>query len=97
MENTHAELAPDPSHPLKANVSTRRHPDLFTPKEAAHYLGLKSERTLDLLRRDRDLLGRIVGKGYLYHREDLDACALRIFGMTRRVARTTTAVDRARR
>jgi hypothetical protein len=58
-----------------------RHPDLFTPEEAAAYLHLDSVRGLETLRKDYGLVGHAgVNKSYLYHREDLDRCALRICG-----------------
>jgi hypothetical protein len=61
--------------------SSRRHPDLFTPEEAAAYLHLDSVRGLETLRRDYGLTGyEGVNKSYLYHREDLDSVAMRIVG-----------------
>lgn len=59
----------------------RQHPDLFTPDEAAFYLRLASVDALKKLRDEQLLAGY---KGYapylLYHREDLDRCALRMCG-----------------
>lgn len=60
---------------------TRKHPELYTPEEAAEYLRLTSAKALDKLRSD----GLLKGYGgytpyYLYHREDLDRCAARMCG-----------------
>lgn len=64
-----------------AMSETRKHPDLFTPDEAAEYLHLDSVRGLDTLRKDFGLTGYAgVGKSYLYWREDLDNVALKIVG-----------------
>lgn len=62
-------------------LSIRRHPDLFTPAEAAAYLHLDSEKSLETLRKDYGLAGHAgVSKGFMYWREDLDNVALRIVG-----------------
>jgi hypothetical protein len=64
-----------------------RHPDLFTAAEAAVYLHLADnleaaqsakdwERTLETLRAD-GLRGVKMGRGFMYHREDLDAVILK--------------------
>ncbi len=61
-----------------------RHRDLFTPEEAAAYLHLDSVRGLETCRKDFGLVGFPgVNKSFLYHREDLDRCALRICGRDR--------------
>jgi hypothetical protein len=61
----------------------RRHPDIFTPAEAAVYLGFESERSLETVREHFGLVGHRVGKGLLFHRADLDAVAVRMFGKDR--------------
>lgn len=62
-------------------MAARQHPDLFTPEEAASYLHLDSVRGLETCRDDFGLIGhKGVNKAYLYHREDLDLCALRMCG-----------------
>lgn len=67
-----------------ATGEVARHPDLFTPEEAAVYLHLDSVRSLEILRTDFGLVGhKGVGKSYIYHREDLDAVALRMVGKDR--------------
>lgn len=59
----------------------RRHRDIFTAAEAATYLGLDSMRSLETLREHFGLMGhRPAGKAFLYHKSDLDACALLMFG-----------------
>lgn len=58
----------------------RRHPDVFTGEEAAEYLHLPNPATLTWLREQKFLLGHQVGKEYMYHRSDLDACACMMFG-----------------
>jgi len=59
----------------------RKHPDLFNAAEAAEYLHLPSERTLEIVRRDFGLRGISgVSKGFLYWRADLDDAALRMAG-----------------
>lgn len=69
------------THPNPPTATPRRHPDIFTAEEAVAYLHLESVRSLDTLRDEGLLTGhRPVGKGYLYHREDLDTCALKMFG-----------------
>ena len=58
-----------------------RHPDLFTPEEAAAYLRLKSIEALKKLKAEKMLVGYDGWTAYtLYHREDLDRCALRMCG-----------------
>lgn len=59
----------------------RRHPDIFTPEEAAEYLHLDSVRSLDTLRAEYGLIGhRGLGQGFLYSREDLDNAWLAYIG-----------------
>jgi hypothetical protein len=58
----------------------RCHPDIFTSEEAAAYLRLPTEATLEWLRQNGFLDGHMIGKTLMYHREDLDACAYRMFG-----------------
>lgn len=69
--------------PPAASKHPGRHPDVFTPPEAAAYLGFQSPRSLETIRENYGLTGYRVGKEYLYHREDLDACVLRMFGRER--------------
>lgn len=58
-----------------------RHPELYTPEEAAAYLRLTSEKALEKLRKDGLLQGyNGYTPYYLYHREDLDRCAARMCG-----------------
>jgi hypothetical protein len=57
----------------------RLHPDVFTAEEAAAYLHLENVATLEWLREKDCLIGHIIGKAYMYHREDLDDCAGRMF------------------
>ena len=59
---------------------TRKHPDLFTPAEAAEYLHLESVNTLETLERDHKLQRCKAGKAVLYWRKDLDAVAYSIAG-----------------
>src|SRR4051812_15530435 len=59
----------------------RRNPDIFTPDEAVEYLRLESERSLEFIRKEYDLVGTRIGKGFLYHRRHLDACINRMFGL----------------
>lgn len=62
-----------------AEAEPRKHPDLFTPEEAAAYMHLDSVRGLETLREKYDLIGYAgVNKALMYYREDLDACALRM-------------------
>ena len=56
-----------------------RHPDIFNTEEAAQYLGLKSERSLESLREKWGLRPLPLGRG-LYHRDDLDAVVERARG-----------------
>lgn len=58
-----------------------KHPDLFSPREAARYLHLDSLETLNSLRRKGWLRGYQAGQRYMYYRIDLDDCALRIVGI----------------
>lgn len=59
----------------------RRHPSIFTRAEAAAYLGLKSTRSLHSVERDFGLVGHIpAGREKLYHRDDLDRTAAKMFG-----------------
>ena len=59
----------------------RTHPDLFSPEEAAAYLRLPSVKSLEKLRQKGLLTGYDGWTVYmLYHREDLDRCALRMCG-----------------
>lgn len=61
----------------------RKHPDLFTPEEAAEYLHLPSVETLKTLREKKVLVGFPDWTRYtIYHREDLDDCAARMCGRT---------------
>lgn len=50
----------------------RRHPDLFTPDEAAAYLALESDRSLETIRKRWGLSPIAWGKEHVYHRADLD-------------------------
>jgi hypothetical protein len=62
----------------------RKHPDVFTPEEAATYLHLDPDtglRTLETLREKHELVGFQVGKGFMYHRRNLDALVERLFGI----------------
>lgn len=69
---------------MSTSDNNLKHPDLFTPAEAAEYLHLDSERGLETCRRDFGLVAHAgVNKSFLYHREDLDACALRMCGKDR--------------
>ena len=61
-------------------TESRRHPDVFTGDEAADYLHLANPATLTWLREQKLLTGHQVGREYMYHREDLDACTCRMFG-----------------
>lgn len=59
----------------------RRHPLIFTRSEAAAYLGLKSTRSLRTVEKEFGLQGhRPAGKEKLYHREELDDAAKKMFG-----------------
>jgi hypothetical protein len=62
------------------NLTTRRHPDLFTKDEAAAYLCMDSVRTLEWAEEKFHLASYDVGRCKVYHRADLDACALRMTG-----------------
>ena len=58
-----------------------QHRDIFTPAQAAAYLGLSSEEALKALKSKGMLKGYSGWARYdLYHREDLDECARRMFG-----------------
>lgn len=62
----------------------RKHPDIFTPEEAADYLHLDSVRKLEACEQEAGLVGQsIPGIGVRYHREDLDKCAMRMAGRDR--------------
>jgi hypothetical protein len=59
----------------------RRHPNIFSSAEAAEYLHLDSERGLQTLRNNFGLIGYLgVNRSYVYWKDDLDACALKLFG-----------------
>lgn len=59
----------------------RRHPSIFTRAEATAYLGLKSTRSLHSVEKDFGLTGhRPAGREKLYHRDDLDRAAEKMFG-----------------
>ncbi len=60
-------------------TTTRQHPDLFTPDEAAEYLRVTSAQ-LPTLERDFGLKGWTVGKVKVYWRKDLDATAYKMVG-----------------
>lgn len=55
----------------------RRHPDLFTAEEAAAYLALESDRSLETIRERFGLHPISLGKRHIYHRADLDAAVER--------------------
>jgi hypothetical protein len=62
----------------------RKHPDIFTPEEAAAYLHLLPEegvRTLKTLREKNVLRGFWLGPTFMYHKRDLDLAADQIFGI----------------
>lgn len=66
---------------IQPETIRRTHPDLFTSDEAAAYLHLESDAGLETCRRDFGLIGhRCVNKSFMYWREDLDKCALRMVG-----------------
>jgi hypothetical protein len=78
-------MTDETNEPQISEIATpRRHHDVFTPVEAAAYLGFDSHRSLETVREHYGLLGHRVGKCYLYHRADLDACVLRMFGKDRK-------------
>ena len=59
----------------------RQHPDIFTAEEAAEYLRQETVRSLDTLKENFQLKCYQSGRARsLYHRSDLDAVALRMFG-----------------
>ena len=58
-------------------IEPRRHPDLFTPDEAAAYLALKSPCALETIRKRYGLAPIAWGKKHVYHRADLDAAVER--------------------
>lgn len=67
-----------------SDEQTRKHPDLFTPEEAATYLHLDSERGLETLREKFGLIAHAgINRSFIYWREDLDRVALRIVGRDR--------------
>lgn len=74
-------MKPNNPQPEKVFAPVRLHPDLFTAEEAFQYLRLHSVESLRTLE-DKDMLKAAVGftKYKLYHREDLDDCARRMFG-----------------
>jgi len=60
---------------------TETHPDIFTPEEAVVYLHLTNTRQLDRLREKGYLIGFDgIAAHLMYWREDLDRCAMRMFG-----------------
>jgi hypothetical protein len=62
-------------------ADAKAHPDLYKPDEAAEYLRLTSAKALDKLRSEGLLKGYDgYTPYYLYHREDLDRCAMRMCG-----------------
>jgi hypothetical protein len=68
------------------NADGTKHPDLFTPEEAATYLRLRSVEALKKLKAEKMLVGYDGWTAYtLYHREDLDRCALRMCGRAHQV------------
>lgn len=71
---------PKPIASEEGRKLARRHPDIFTPGEAAEYLRMESERSLETAADKFGLVGFRVGKGLMYWREDLDQCAKRMFG-----------------
>ena len=76
---------------LLLDHSVRRHPDrcefLFTSEEASIFLGCKTERSLEHIRKEYGLIGHRVGQSYLYSRETLEACARRMLGLPPRPPR----------
>lgn len=59
----------------------RRHRSIFTKAEAAAYLGLQSTRSLRAVEKNFHLVGRRpAGREKLYHRDELDAAAKKMFG-----------------
>lgn len=63
----------------------RKHPDVFTPEEAVEYLHLDPEtglRTLETMREKHGLVGVQMGKGFMYHKRNLDALVERVFGLS---------------
>jgi hypothetical protein len=76
---------------LRSSMSPdlRKHPDLFTPEEAAEYLHLDPEtgkRTLETLREKHGLVGQQMGKGFMYHRRNLDEVVNRVFGVMAKIS-----------
>lgn len=61
-------------------MSERTHPDIFTKDEAWVYLRLVSERAFDAVEKEFHLPHYKFGQQRVYHRPDLDACALRMMG-----------------
>ena len=57
-----------------------RHPDVFTADEAAAYLHLENVATLDWLVENKFLTRQKIGRGFMYHKSDLDQCAYLMFG-----------------
>lgn len=74
-------------HPPAARLrpfKPRRHKDIFTGPEAAAYLGLSGKTALATLAREFGLpQQKPVGKQFLYHREDLDRVAMKMFGKSK--------------
>lgn len=64
-------------------MSDRRHPDIFSPREAfAYVLGPDTEfsdRTLETWRQSYGLNAVRLSTTYYYHRRDLDALIERLF------------------
>lgn len=74
-------------------IEQRKHPDIFTPEEAIAYFHLDTEggeRTLETLRTEYGLVGKRIGKGYMYHRAALDAVVNIIFGIQATARRQPT-------
>jgi hypothetical protein len=88
MSATTAPIIDQPAPP-------RRHPDVFTAEEAVAYLHLEGEGSLDWLVGKSFLRREKVGRVYLYHREDLDACARLMFGKEPELAPLRSAGRRA--
>lgn len=61
--------------------TNERHPDIFNPEQAAAYLNLTSPKALERLREKGVLVGFEGWAPFmLYWREDLNRCAMRMFG-----------------
>lgn len=60
---------------------SEKHPDIFNPQEAAEYLHLDSPESLRTLRAKSILVGyEGWAKHMIYHRADLNLCALKMCG-----------------